>query len=110
MDRLWRWLALRPLPGPETEMTLPRSAADVLSCHVVCEVECTDRIYLNVYVPQLQGQIILFWNASTVDHETVAQVQIGIGSCSRRLRRPSRDPSPDGGRGRFPSGEEPPQN
>ena len=54
MDRLWRWLALRPLPGPEPEMTLPRSAADVLSCHVTFEVECIDRMYLNVYVPQLQ--------------------------------------------------------
>jgi hypothetical protein len=35
-------------------MTLPRSAADVLSGHVVFEVECIDRMYLNVYVPQLQ--------------------------------------------------------
>jgi hypothetical protein len=35
-------------------MTLPRSAADVLSGHVAFEVECIDRMYLNVYVPQLQ--------------------------------------------------------
>src|SRR5712691_6257810 len=35
-------------------MTLPRSVADVLSDHVVFEVECIDRMYLNVYVPQLQ--------------------------------------------------------
>ena len=35
-------------------MTLPRSAADVLSCHVTFEVKCIDRMYLNVYVPQLQ--------------------------------------------------------
>jgi len=35
-------------------MTLPRSAADVLSEHVAFEVECIDRMYLNVYVPQLQ--------------------------------------------------------
>ena len=35
-------------------MTLPRSAADVLSGHVSFEVECIDRMYLNVYVPQLQ--------------------------------------------------------
>jgi hypothetical protein len=35
-------------------MTLPRSAADVLSGHVTFEVECIDRMYLNVYVPQLQ--------------------------------------------------------
>ena len=35
-------------------MTLPRTAAEVLSEHVVFEVECIDRMYLNVYVPQLQ--------------------------------------------------------
>lgn len=35
-------------------MTLPRSVSDVLSCHVRFEVECIDRMYLNVYVPQLQ--------------------------------------------------------
>jgi hypothetical protein len=35
-------------------MTLPRTVADVLSDHVVFEVECIDRMYLNVYVPRLQ--------------------------------------------------------
>src|SRR4029450_6646729 len=35
-------------------MTLPRSVADVLADHVVFEVECVDRMYCNVYVPQLQ--------------------------------------------------------
>nr|MBA2322696.1 hypothetical protein [Pseudonocardiales bacterium] len=35
-------------------MTLPRTVADVLSDHVVFEIECIDRMYLNVYVPQLQ--------------------------------------------------------
>ena len=35
-------------------MTLPRTVADVLSEHVGFEVECIDRMYLNVYVPQLQ--------------------------------------------------------
>ena len=34
-------------------MTLPRTVADVLSEHVAFEVECIDRMYLNVYVPQL---------------------------------------------------------
>jgi hypothetical protein len=34
-------------------MTLPRSAADVLADHVVFEVECIDRMYLNVWVPGL---------------------------------------------------------
>ncbi|MBL7494207.1 hypothetical protein I6A60_00695 [Frankia sp. AgB1.9] len=35
-------------------MTLPRTVADVLSDHVRFEVECIDRMYLNVYIPQLQ--------------------------------------------------------
>ncbi len=35
-------------------MTLPRTAADVLTSHVTFEVECIDRMYLNVYVPRLQ--------------------------------------------------------
>jgi hypothetical protein len=38
-------------------MTLPRSVADVLSDHVLFEVECIDRMYLNVYVPQLQREL-----------------------------------------------------
>ncbi|MBF6558424.1 MAG: hypothetical protein IVW52_20210 [Acidimicrobiales bacterium] len=35
-------------------MTLPRSAADVLAGHVTLELECIDRMYLNVYQPRLQ--------------------------------------------------------
>jgi hypothetical protein len=35
-------------------MTLPRSAADVLSGHATFEVECIDRMYLNIHIPQLQ--------------------------------------------------------
>jgi hypothetical protein len=35
-------------------MTVARSVADVLSEHVRFEVECIDRMYVNVYVPQLQ--------------------------------------------------------
>ena len=35
-------------------MNLPRSVADVLSDHVVFEVECIDRMYCNVYIPGLQ--------------------------------------------------------
>src|SRR5947208_16465461 len=35
-------------------MTLARTVADVLNDHVTFEVECIDRMYLNVYVPQLQ--------------------------------------------------------
>src|SRR5262245_50904545 len=35
-------------------MTVARSVGDVLAEHVRFEVECIDRMYLNVYVPQLQ--------------------------------------------------------
>ena len=35
-------------------MTLPRTVADVLTDHVLLEVECIDRLYLNVYQPRLQ--------------------------------------------------------
>lgn len=38
-------------------MTLPRSAADVLSRHVVFELECIDRVYCNLYVPKLQRDL-----------------------------------------------------
>jgi hypothetical protein len=34
-------------------MTLPRSVADVLSDHVTMQLECIDRMYLNLYVPKL---------------------------------------------------------
>ncbi len=38
-------------------MSVPRSVAAVLSDHVLLEVEGIDRMYLNVYVPQLQREL-----------------------------------------------------
>jgi hypothetical protein len=38
-------------------MSLPPTAAEVLSRHVVLEVEGIDRMYLNVYVPDLQREL-----------------------------------------------------
>lgn len=35
-------------------MTLPRTVSDVVAEHTAFEIECIDRMYLNVYVPQLQ--------------------------------------------------------
>ena len=35
-------------------MTVARSVSDVLAGHVRFELDCIDRMYLNVYVPQLQ--------------------------------------------------------
>jgi hypothetical protein len=37
-------------------MTLLRSGSEVLKGHVTLEVEGIDRMYLNVYVPQLQRE------------------------------------------------------
>jgi hypothetical protein len=36
-------------------MTLPRTVSDVISRHVTLEVECIDRMYLNVYQPRIQS-------------------------------------------------------
>ena len=36
-------------------MTVARSAAEVLAEHTTLELECVDRMYLNVYVPMLQS-------------------------------------------------------
>lgn len=36
-------------------MSVPHSVAEILSKHVVLEAESIDRMYLNVYVPQLQA-------------------------------------------------------
>lgn len=35
-------------------MTIPRTVAEVIRHHVTLEVECIDRMYLNVYQPKLQ--------------------------------------------------------
>jgi len=38
-------------------VTLPRTVADVLGDHVTLEVECIDRMYLNLYQPRLQHEL-----------------------------------------------------
>ncbi len=35
-------------------MTLPRTGSDVVAEHTVFEIDCIDRMYLNVYVAGLQ--------------------------------------------------------
>jgi hypothetical protein len=37
-------------------MTIARSASQVLAEHVTLELECIDRLYLNLYVPMLQAE------------------------------------------------------
>jgi len=52
--------------GPTTNealMSLPHTVSAVLKNHVTLEVECIDRMYLNVYVPTLQtdSAVAAFW-------------------------------------------------
>ncbi len=54
MNRLSGWSANWPPERPEPLMTVARSVSDVLSDHVRFEIDCIDRMYLNVYDPQLQ--------------------------------------------------------
>jgi hypothetical protein len=42
-------------------MTVARSVADVLTRHVSFELECIDRMYLNVYQPRLQHETGVVW-------------------------------------------------
>ena len=42
-------------------MSIPRTVADVLRDHVTLEVEGIDRMYLNVYVPNLQREQGVVW-------------------------------------------------
>ena len=42
-------------------MTVARSVSDVLDDHVTLEVECIDRLYLNVYQPRLQHVNGVVW-------------------------------------------------
>ena len=49
-----RSVACWPVPDRSREITLPRSVADVVSRHVLFEIESIDRMYCNLYVPQLQ--------------------------------------------------------
>jgi hypothetical protein len=42
-------------------MSLPRSVADVIRNYVTLEVECIDRMYLNVYMPDLQREQGVVW-------------------------------------------------
>lgn len=58
-------------PQAEPKAKLPQSVADVLQNHVVLEVECIDRMYLNAIVPRLQ---ITEGAVSFIRHQKKAQV------------------------------------
>jgi hypothetical protein len=46
-------------------MSLPHSVAEILDRHVTFQLECIDRMYLNVYVPMLQseGGVVKFFRS-----------------------------------------------
>ena len=79
---------------------------DLLDDHVVLDLECLDRIYLNVYVPKLQmpGQVIYFlhdhrkmpiaspailggrWLSATVSPPSLGHSKVAPHSVSVRFR------------------------
>jgi hypothetical protein len=62
MSRVERLVARKGRTSrPELVMTVARSVADVLDRHVTLEVECIDRMYLNVYQPRLQHVNGVVW-------------------------------------------------
>ncbi len=86
-------------------MTLPRTVADVLTDHVVFEVECIDRMYLNVYVPGLQYEagLVAFVHqqlglpiASTAP---LGKISDGFSDAMRRFARDQRVPWVDFAKG-----------
>ena len=68
-------------------MTLPRTAADVLAGRVAFEVECIDRMYLNVYVPQLR-YCVLHGLVSYIHR----QLGLPVASTAALARSPKRSP------------------
>jgi hypothetical protein len=56
-----RLMASKGRGRPEPAMTLPQSVAQVLDEHVSLELECIDRMYLNLYVPVLQSEPGVAW-------------------------------------------------
>jgi hypothetical protein len=86
-------------------MTLPRTVADVLSDHVVFEVECIDRMYLNVYVPTLQTELALVsylrgqLGCQVTSTAPLAAVSDAFAAAIRRFARDHKVPVVDFARG-----------
>jgi hypothetical protein len=86
-------------------MTLPRTAADVLADHVSFEIECIDRMYLNVYVPQLQhtggllGYVHRQLGLPIASTAPLAKITDRFSDAVRRFARDQRVPWVDFARG-----------
>jgi hypothetical protein len=74
-------------------MTVARSVSDVLSEHVRFEVVCIDRMYLNVYVPQLQyaaglvGYVHRQLGLPVASTAPLARITDAFGAAVRRFAR-----------------------
>src|SRR6202158_3320961 len=74
-------------------MTVARSVSDVLAEHVVFEVYCIDRMYLNVYVPQLQyaaglvGYVHRQLGLPVASTAPLARITDAFGAAVRRFAR-----------------------
>ena len=57
------YLCVIPVEPLGKAMSLAPNAAEILTRHVELELECADRLYLNLYIPILQapGGITYFW-------------------------------------------------
>ena len=79
-------------------MTLPRTVADVLADHVVFEIECIDRMYCNVYVPQLQhaggllGYVRRQLGLPIASTAPLGKISDAFGAAIRRFARDRRVP------------------
>jgi len=60
-NRLAVWWPLWDLERPEPIMSLPQSVAAILREHVTLELESIDRLYLNVFQPDLQLERKVHW-------------------------------------------------
>jgi hypothetical protein len=86
-------------------MTLPRTVADVLNDHVVFEVECIDRMYCNVYVPQLQhaggllGYIQRQLGLPIASTAPLGKITDAFSTAMRRFARDQQVPWVDFGKG-----------
>jgi hypothetical protein len=54
---------------------------ELLDGHVVLDLECLDRIYLNAYVPRLQvgGQVVTFFQSASQSAHRLASVDSADG-------------------------------
>jgi hypothetical protein len=86
-------------------MTVARSFGDVLSDHLLFEIVCIDRMYLNVYVPQLQyarglvGYVHRQLGLPIASTAPLAKITEAFGAAVHRFARDNRVPWVDFAKG-----------